>query len=148
MVGTHSRNKFLKRREGISLVECLVMIIIVAFTIGAILQTTVSATKLQTAGRKFVDSHRDLVSFLNILDSFERDNISGDATVIRAIKKIAYDRGLGSVVSANVEELPDNGVIVVSVTFNQSDTSQRTIRKYYNSYNNRTVSDDREKNEQ
>ena len=145
MVVTHYRNKFLKRREGISLVECLLMIIIVALTIGAILQTAGSATRLQAAGRKYVDSHRDAVSFMNILDSFVRESISGDAVILEATKNAGLRRDLVYLSPSGISILSDDGMYAVTITINESDNSSKTIKKFFNGYNNRTVSDDREK---
>ena len=145
MVRAHYRNKFLKRRAGISLVECLLMMIIVALAIGAILQTAGYASRLQTSGRRYVDSHRDAVSFMNILDSLKREEISGDTIILAAAKNAGFRSDLLYVTSPAITLLSADGMISVAITVTESDNSRRTITKYFNNYNNRTVSDDREK---
>ena len=129
-----------KKRKGVGFVECLVMLIIVAVTIGTILQTSSATTLMQMAGRTYVESHKAAVSFFNVLESIPPDNISGD--ILSAVKDIAGNSINYAYISAPVVT-STGGIIEVSISIQDSKTSKRTISRIFNSYSNETVPDDR-----
>ena len=133
-----------KRRDGMGLMEAIILIIVVAFTVGAMLQTAFVTTKLQMAGRKYIESHKSMVSFFQTLESIAPGDIKNISTDILPNVKQVNQVGETSYLSISKPEVTvGNDVITVKITVTDSDYNERVIYKYYNIFSNRTVSDDR-----
>jgi hypothetical protein len=147
----HFKRFCFKKRDGISLVEALILILVVAFTVGAMLQTSILTTQLQTAGRKYIESHKSLVSFFHTLESVEaKDILNADTRTIRSyvgsinfIGDVNYDKHYTNVLSPDISV--GSGVVTVRIILSDSDLSKKEIFESYNIFSNSTVSDDRVK---
>ena len=133
----------LRKQNGFAIVETLILIVVVAFVVGAILQTAFLTSTLQVAGRRYIESHKSMVTFFHTLESVEaEDIISGDIyTLVRNIDAVG---NYASILSPGVDSYND-GLVYVKITLADSDKSRREVIKAFNRFSNRTVSDDRYK---
>ena len=132
-----------RKREGVSLVECLLLLIVVAFTLGAILQTSTVTSQMHVVGRKYVESHKSVVSFFNTLEAIGAVNIinvSGD--ILDAVKKADSLGDFSYILSPEIVASTDS-YITVRVYVDESKRVKRSISKNINIFSNSTVSDDR-----
>ena len=146
------RKLVFKSRQGVTLVECLLMIVVVALTVGAILQTSAATTRMQVAGRGYVDSHKAALSFLNIVESIDPTKIiDGTEDPLNNVRN-ALGITTGGKFSGNMGYIAEpptitpevDGVITMSITIHDNENSRKTIIKNFNAFNYRPVSDDRE----
>jgi len=137
------RKLFFKKRSGISLVECLILILIVSFTIAAILQTSVITSNLQVAGRDYVNSHKAAAAFFQALKTVEAENIFNNPVSIDAFVRDALASERTARYISNPQVRSTDGRIIVSVTVRESATSSRVMEMSYNVFSNQTVDDDR-----
>ena len=137
------RKMRLRKQNGFAILETLLLIIVVAFTVGAILQTAFLTTTLQVTGRRYLESHKSMVSFFNNLETVEAlDMISGDIfTIVRTIDPVG---SYTNIESPHVDSYNDK-VVNIKIILADSDKSRREIVKAYNVFSNKTVSDDRYK---
>jgi len=135
-----------KKREGVTLIECLILLIVTAFSIGAILQTFSVTTQLQMAGRRYVDSHKNVVSYFHTLESIETNNISTD--IFNTVRNVNSVGDFSYVLSPEIIRSTD-AVVTVRVFVINSDRSHKSYRptreisKDFSRFTHRTVSDDR-----
>jgi Tfp pilus assembly protein PilV len=137
------RKMRLRKQKGFALMESLLLIIIVAFTVAAILQSAYLSTTLQTAGRRYVESHKSMVSFFHTLESVEADDIMSE-NIFDLVRSIDTVGSYVNILTSSVDTY-DDGVVRVKITLADSERSRKEIIKTYNRFSNRTVSDDRYK---
>lgn len=130
--------KFLRRREGFSLVESLILILVVAITLGALLQTTALTTELQIKERRNIDSMAVASSWFAALDSVM---VASDVptAIANAIKMT--DKYATYISDARYET--HDGFITVTATILNDKGKPFTMSRSYNIYGNETVSDDK-----
>ena len=131
-----------KRKNGFAMIETLILIIVVAFTVGAILQTAYVTSTMQITGRKYVVSHKSMVSFFHTLESVEAGAIiSGDVfNLVRDIDAVGNYANIETPVVSY-----DDKLVYVRIVLTDTDRSRREMNSTYNIFSNRTVSDDRYK---
>lgn len=132
-----------KRRRGFGIVETILMIVVVAFTVGAILQTSFVTSSMQIAGRRYVESQKSMVSFFHTVESISAEDIIADS-VREAVKNInlVENENFPDIIK-NIEVISNDRVVDVRIVLADSDMKERVIISTYNVFSNKTVSDDR-----
>jgi len=139
------RTIIFNKHEGMSLTEAFVLLVIVALSVAAMLQTSFVTSQMQMTGRKYVESHKSMVTFYQTLESIDpaeiKLNMSG---VLNSVQNINPIESYASI--SNVSADLNDSAIIVSITLTDSDRSHKAIEGYFNTFSNKTVSDDRDKN--
>jgi Tfp pilus assembly protein PilV len=81
------------QRRGVSIVECLILMIILAVTIGAIMETVAWSMHLQTSSRENMGAYLFINNWFETLESFTSEEIaSGDFSSAAGIRAMVEER--------------------------------------------------------
>ena len=127
-----------KKRQGMSIVETLLLIIVVAFTVGAMLQTTYVTSQMQIAGRKYVESHKSMVSFFQAVEAVDSGDIMS-GNLKNTVKDIIPTESFVNI--SKIQAVSNDRVATVSITLTDSDKKSKVVYSDYNVFSHRTVAD-------
>ncbi|MDR1376372.1 MAG: hypothetical protein LBJ22_02580 [Synergistaceae bacterium] len=143
----HSREAMKgKRRRGISMVECLILLLILGLALEAIVTTMFWASDLGSFNRATLEMHTIASSVFEALEAVPPDDLSGDfagsfESVIASLG--GSGEWLGGYAVAATAGPADNGSRVVTMTVSQtlSKKADYVVKRSINSFSENTTDD-------
>jgi hypothetical protein len=146
----------LKLRKGIGIAECLILILVVGVTLGAIFTTLTWAVKNQSFTREDMACRELLFSWVQNFESLwptrlhPRDDVSGAVRAVAGMMNGRWDSAkkmarIGPFDVKAEESRRVNGKMVLKITIRGGGGNGKilvNLERGYNSYSNETVSDD------
>lgn len=141
----------LKKRKGIGLVESLLLIVVVAFTVGAILQTSYLTSKMQIEGRRYIATHKSMVSFFHTLESINPADIMTIGDIRDEVMSIDHVKNEKYPNIIRVDATSNDRLVTVNIVYDDTGRydatgrNEKIITNHYNSFSNKTVPDYKDK---
>ena len=136
----------MSRRKGMSIVEGLILMVVLAIAIWAIMSTAIWTTQLQTSSRGDIGVRTLATSWFEVFESINPEGMDFDDAKARVVATL---EGSGDYISGFKVEAKEisvsGGVRTVELRLSQpaSKKAPVTIRRRVNSMSHETVSDDR-----
>jgi hypothetical protein len=138
------------KRKGIGIVECLILMVVVGVTFGAIFSTMAWATRSYAFSRQDKESRELLFSWIQTFESLWPDAFSDVDDAIEAASNMlggTWTGGraqIGGYTLTALDSGLSEGHLELHVTIAVNDTRKTLVdlRRRYNAFSNETVSDD------
>jgi hypothetical protein len=140
-----------RKRKGMGIMECLILMIVVGLTFGAMFTTMAWATRSYASGKQDQESRELLFSWIQTFESLWPNAYGGDVDgAIRAASNMlggTWSNGearIGGFTLTAVDAGLSGGNLELRVTIRASDSKKTLVdlRRNYNAFSNETVSDD------
>jgi hypothetical protein len=133
-----------------SIVECLILMIVVGVTFGAIFSTMGWATKSYAFGKQDKESRELLFSWVQTFESLWPNAYSDENYAIEAVSKMlggtwtGSEARIGGFILTVVNRGFVDGRLELDIAIRTGDSKKNlvNVRRNYNSFSNETVSDD------